>query len=359
MRVIKVLIVDDSKLVRQILTEILNQYHEIEVVGAAEDAFEARDMIKALKPDVLTLDVEMPRMDGVTFLKNLMRLRPMPVVMLSTLTEKGADVTLQALELGAVDFITKPKSAQLMGNLSAFNSALINKIKVAAAVDAKVINRAKLSIPELVPFTADYSEHTIIAMGASTGGTEALRDVLIKMPSNSPAIVITQHIPESFSKRFAERLNRQCKMTVQEATHGQTIEKGNVYVAPGGLHLKVYYHSGKYLCSLCDSVPVNRHKPSVDVMFNSLAALHHANVYSVLLTGMGNDGAHGMLKLKNRGNYGLIQDKKTSLIWGMPGSAFELNAHSEESSLDKVAQTLLNRVSQGMTTTTRSRDVTV
>lgn len=356
---IKVLIVDDSKLVRQILFEILTQHPQIDVVGAAEDPFEAREMIKELQPDVLTLDVEMPRMDGITFLKNLMRLHPMPVVMLSTLTSRGADTTLQALELGAVDFIAKPRSNQLMGNLSAFNMALFNKIKFAASVDVKTL-RSKISpTAGVIKFSTQTCPNTIIAMGASTGGTEALRDVLLRMPSNAPAIVITQHIPETFSKRFSERLNSQCNMSVHQAVQGQQIERGHVYIAPGGIHLKVKYRGGHYVCELCDSAPVNRHKPSVDVMFNSLAKLKDAKVFSVLLTGMGGDGARGMLALKDKGHYTLIQDKSSSLIWGMPGSAFEINAHCGQSPLDNVAQTLLNSISQGKTSTTRSQHVTV
>ena len=356
---IRVLIVDDSKLVRQILTEILNQHPQIEVVGAAEDPFEARDMIKQLKPDVLTLDVEMPRMDGITFLKNLMRLHPMPVVMLSTLTQKGADTTLEALEIGAVDYIAKPKSEHLMGNLSAFNSALYNKVKFAATVDVRSFKSKRASDAGVVKFTKAVCPDTIIAIGASTGGTEAIRDVLLKMPSNSPPVVITQHIPESFSKRFAQRLNSQCNMTVHEATDEQVIEQGHAYVAPGGKHLKVIYRGGRYRCKLCDSQPVNRHKPSVDVMFDSLAMLPGVKVYIALLTGMGGDGAKGMLGLKEKGHYSLIQDKRTSLIWGMPGSAFEINAHCEQSSLDNIAQTLLNSITHGTRSLTRSRNVTV
>jgi len=352
---IKVLIVDDSKLVRQILTEVLSQYPEIEVVGAANGPFEARDMIKELKPDVLTLDVEMPDMDGITFLKNIMRLRPMPVVMLSTLTEKGADTTLQALEIGAVDFIAKPKSETLMGNLSAFNNALVNKIKFASQVNVKA---GSVSSDKEINIKIDalQSRDVIIAMGASTGGTEALRHVLVKMPANSPAVVITQHIPENFSSRFAKRLNGRCKMTVQEATHGQEILQGNVYIARGGQHLQIKQREGKLICCLDNSEPVNRHKPSVDVMFDSLSRIAGIKVYSVLLTGMGADGAKGMLTLKQNGHYSLIQDKQSSLIWGMPGKAFEINAHCQQSSLDSVAETLLNRISQGLTRTSRSRN---
>lgn len=345
MRPIKVLIVDDSRLVRQILTEILRQYCQIQVVGAAEDAFEAREMIKKFAPDVLTLDVEMPKMDGITFLRNLMRLRPMPVVMLSTLTSKGADTTLRALELGAIDYIAKPKSESQMGNLSTFKMALYNKIKFAASVDIKARTHLAATRQTKFSLSNELCANTIIAIGASTGGTEALRDVLAKMPANAPAIVITQHIPESFSNRFAQRLNSQSQMTVHEATQGQVIERGNAYVAPGGLHLRVRRAAGQLICDLSDGAPVNRHKPSVDVMFESLVSLKNVKTYAALLTGMGADGAKGMQVLKDQGHYTLIQDKNSSLIWGMPGKAFELNAHCEESSLDNVAQTLLNKIS--------------
>lgn len=347
MKLIKVLIVDDSKLVREILGEMMANYADVEVVGAAKDAFEAREMIKKLDPDVITLDVEMPKMDGITFLKNLMRLRPMPVVMLSTLTQQGADTTLEALECGAVDFIAKPRSSDLLGNLSSFNEALHQKIQLASQVNIHIKKTGQAQSECEFAANNINLKHKIIALGASTGGTEALRDVLSMLPANSPAVVVTQHIPESFSRRFAKRLNEHCCLSVHEAEHGQIISPGNIYIAPGSQHLTISYINNQYVCQLSDEPPRNRHKPSVDVMFDSLCHLTSAQVYAGLLTGMGNDGANGLLTLKEQGHYTLVQDEKTSMIWGMPGAAFRLNAHWHDVPLNKVAQTLLNNISQG------------
>ena len=349
MKLIKVLIVDDSKLVREILKEILASYPLICIVGEASDAFDARDKIKLLNPDVITLDVEMPKMDGVTFLKNLMRLRPMPVIMLSTLTTKGADITLQALEAGAVDFITKPKSSTLMGNLSAFNNALYNKILLASKVNVDTLKRTNNDefIPSL-ELSSKANEHHIIALGASTGGTEALREILRAMPVDCPPIIATQHIPKTFSGRFAKRLDDICKMKVHEARQGQALEKGHIYIAPGDLHLTIKYVNGRYLCQLEDSSPVNRHKPSVDVMFASLLKLESATIHAGLLTGMGGDGAKELLQLKAQGHFTLVQDKATSMVWGMPRVAYNLNAHCKDVPLNQVAKVLLNSVDNGL-----------
>jgi len=344
MEKIKVLIVDDSKLVREILGEILSEYPLIEVVGKAEDAFVAREMIKLHKPDVLTLDVEMPKMDGLTFLKNLMRLRPMAVIMLSTLTTKGADTTLQALELGAVDFIAKPRSSDLLGSLSAFNNALYNKIKFAASVNIKRLmngtgGRGIVSLTSGLVF-----RHEVIALGASTGGTDALRVALESMPKDAPPVILTQHIPPSFSLRFAKRLNNACEMEVQEARDGQQLLRGNVYVARGDMHLVVVERSGQYFIQLDDGPPVNLHKPSVDVMFDSLTKLKQVKVFAAILTGMGGDGAKSLLALKEAGHYTLVQDEATSMIWGMPGVAFKLNAHCEVKPLNQITKSLLRQV---------------
>ncbi len=341
---IKVLIVDDSKLVREILVEILSQFPLITIVGQAEDAFQAREMIKLHSPDVLTLDVEMPKMDGITFLRNLMRLRPMPVVMLSTLTTKGAEVTLEALELGAVDFIAKPKSSDLMGGLTAFNNALFEKIKFASTVDVSSLGKKAREIKKESALSDIDLTHEVIALGASTGGTEALRVVLDAMPADSPPIVITQHIPQSFSLRFAKRLNGTSLMTVHEARDGLELMRGHAYVAPGNMHLKIIELNGKYYCRIDDGPLVNRHKPSVDVMFNSLLGLSKVKVFAGLLTGMGSDGAKSLLSLKEHGHFTLIQDEQTSMVWGMPGVAQSLNAHCREEPLPNVARTLLQQV---------------
>ncbi|MGJ8693258.1 MAG: protein-glutamate methylesterase/protein-glutamine glutaminase [Thalassotalea sp.] len=345
---IKVLIVDDSTVVRKIVRELLSADPDIEVVGEAENPFVARDLIKSLNPDLITLDVEMPKMDGITFLANLMRLRPMPVVMLSTLTTKGADITLQALELGAIDFIAKPNVETLFGSKSTFSDFLIEKVKQAVKVDqkqhqltSKLIDSGKSSI---LPFNGSGRRNHLIAIGASTGGIEALKVVLSRLPKNSPPIVIAQHIPPTFSERFANRLNAICEVTVQEARHGIKIKEGNVYIAQGAIHLRIEEKNGALFCVFDDSEKVNRHKPSVDVLFRSLIPMAH-NVQAILLTGMGNDGAQGMLELKNAGAKTLIQDKNSSLIWGMPGSAYKLSAHLEQCDLFEISQRMLTYAS--------------
>lgn len=342
MKKIKVLIIDDSTVIREIVKEVLSDDPDIEVIGEAKDPFVARELIKKLQPDLLTLDVEMPKMDGITFLKNLMRLRPMPVVMLSTLTTHGADTTFEALELGAVDFIAKPSFEELQASKSSFKELLISKIKGASSVKSGSKASATLvnSEERVLAFPGCKRINHIIAIGASTGGTEAIKAVITKLPSNSPPIVITLHIPEKFSARFAERMNSQCDVDVQEAKHGQKIKLGNVYIAPGDQHLTVVAKGDGYFCVLENTEPVNRHKPAVDVLFNSLLPYAN-NVQAVLLTGMGSDGANGLLALKEQGAMTIIQDKKSSLIWGMPGSAFKLNAHIVESPLELVSKKLL------------------
>jgi len=341
---IKVLVIDDSSVIRNIVKESLSDVATIEVVGEAEDPYVARDLIKKLNPDVLTLDVEMPKMDGITFLGNLMRLRPMPVVMLSTLTTKGADITLQALELGAVDFIAKPSVEELLATQGSFKKSLVSKIEQAVKVDRKnfQLNNVikKSSISNCLSFAGAKRKNHLIAIGASTGGTEAIKNVLSQLPQSSPPIVVAQHIPKNFSARFAQRLNESCQVQVQEAQHGQKIKEGNVYIAPGDLHLKVVEKGGGLFCNLEDSPEVNRHKPSVDVLFDSLLPVA-GNVQAVLLTGMGQDGAIGMLNLKNGGARTLIQNQASSLIWGMPGRAFAIDAHTEQADLTKIAGKLL------------------
>jgi two-component system chemotaxis response regulator CheB len=338
---VKVLIVDDSSVIRSIIKEVLSDETEIEVVGEAKDPFVARDLIKKLNPDVLTLDVEMPKMDGITFLENLMRLRPMPVLMLSTLTTKGAEVTLKALELGAIDFIAKPSFQELQSIKNNFKSTLISKIKFASKVEHKSRNRSVAPKPLNKPsFLGCKRLNHLVAIGASTGGTEAIRHVLSGLPDNSPPVVITLHIPKVFSAHFANRMNKHCEMEVQEAKHGQKIKNGNVYIAPGDKHLKVESKGGNLFCVLDDSEEVNRHKPAVDVLFNSLIPIAE-NTQAILLTGMGKDGAEGLLNIKNSGGMTIIQTEKSSLVWGMPGTAFKLNAHIRQSDLSEIASTVL------------------
>lgn len=346
---IRVLVVDDSALIRKLLPEILQQDPEIEVVGTANDPFIARDKIKELNPDVLTLDVEMPKMDGITFLRNMMRLRPMPVVMVSTLTEAGADVTLEALELGAVDFVAKPK-VDITHSLDEYAEELISKVKTASTARVQAMSVAREVIPRqsadavLMPKNAPLKFKTtdkLIAIGASTGGTEAIKEVLMRMPADAPGTVITQHIPEAFSKPFAERMNGVSAMTVCEAQDGQQILPGNVYIAPGGQHLLVERSGARFICRLNDGAPVNRHKPSVDVMFRSVAQNIGANAISVMLTGMGNDGAQGMKEMHEAGAPTIVQDEKSSVVWGMPGEAVKLGCVDTVVSLSKIPNAIM------------------
>ncbi|XPF94640.1 protein-glutamate methylesterase/protein-glutamine glutaminase [Colwellia sp. RE-S-Sl-9] len=338
---IKVLIVDDSSVIRSIVKEVLRDEPEIEVIGEAKDPYVARDLIKKLNPDVLTLDVEMPKMDGITFLGNLMRLRPMPVLMLSTLTTQGAEVTLKALELGAIDFIAKPSFKELLSLKENFKETLVDKIKFAANIEHKVTAKA---VSHANAFLGCKRKNHLVAIGASTGGTEAIKHVLLGLPENSPPIVITLHIPKVFSAHFAIRMDKYCCMKVQEAKHGQKIKEGNVYIAPGDQHLKVESKGGALFCILEDSEEVNRHKPSVDVLFNSLLPIAD-NTQAILLTGMGQDGAKGLLALKNNRAMTIIQSEESSLIWGMPGAAFKLNAHRKQTDLLSIAPELLTYAS--------------
>ncbi|MDH5189890.1 MAG: chemotaxis response regulator protein-glutamate methylesterase [Gammaproteobacteria bacterium] len=352
---IKVLIVDDSSLVRKMLTEILSSDRDIEVVGSAADPYMAREKIKTLNPDVLTLDVEMPRMDGLTFLSNLMRLRPMPVVMVSSLTEKGADVTLDALDLGAIDFVSKPK-VDLAHTLQNYADEIIEKVKTASKAKVRAIDPAKIkeSIQTVPKYSADAvlekkgtirnfkTTDKIIAIGASTGGTEAIKEVLMALPADSPGTVITQHIPEAFSGPFASRMDRCSAMTVYEAKDGQQIVPGHVYIAPGDKHLIVERSGARYVCKLSDGPPVNRHRPAVDVMFRSVAQNVGKNAVGVVLTGMGDDGARGLKEIKEAGGPTLVQDEKTSVVWGMPGEAYKIGATDIALPLDKIASKIIS-----------------
>jgi len=350
MKKIRVLIVDDSALIRSMLTEILQSDPQVEVVGAAHDPYDAREKIKKLNPDVLTLDVEMPKMDGVTFLRNLMRLRPMPVIMISSLTDKGADVTLQALEAGAIDFVSKPK-IDVAHTFENYSEEILEKVKTAAGAKVQATGKKKASagkekysadkiIQKSSPPTHFKTTDKLIAIGASTGGTEALRDVISEMPASSPGIVITQHIPVAFSAPFAERLNKNSQMTVCQATDGQQILPGHAYVAPGDRHLLVERSGARFVCHLVDGEPVNRHIPAVDVMFRSVAQNVGANAIAVLLTGMGADGAVGMKEMQVAGSPTIAQDERSSVVWGMPGEAVKLGAADDVLALSKIAERL-------------------
>jgi two-component system, chemotaxis family, protein-glutamate methylesterase/glutaminase len=338
---VRVLIVDDSALVRSVLTEILSADPQISVVGSASDPLIARDKIKQLNPDVLTLDVEMPRMDGLTFLENLMRLRPMPVLMVSSLTAQGAEVTLQALELGAVDFVTKP-ALDVRNGLEAYADMLREKVKTVA----RARPRGRSEVPRAAPVASSRprvlrTTEKIIAIGASTGGTEAIKEVLTAMPPDAPAIVITQHIPAMFSAPFAARMDRCSAMAVCEAADGQQILPGHVYIAPGSHHLLIERSGARYYCRLSDAPPENRHRPSVDTMFRSIVDHVGTNVVAALLTGMGEDGARGLLALRQLGAHTAVQDEASSVVWGMPGAAARLNAAERVLPLDQMAAQLL------------------
>lgn len=339
----RVLIVDDSALVRQVLTEILAADPAIEVVGTAADPLLAREKIKRLNPDVLTLDVEMPRMDGLAFLENLMRLHPMPVVMVSSLTERGADTTLQALSLGAVDFVAKPKLDVARG-LDAYAEEIRSKVKMAARSRVRTIAGGPRRLPQRPASANSLGFRTtdrLIAIGASAGGTEALRVVLEMMPADAPAIVMTQHLPASFSTAFAERLDRHSAMSVREASDGEAILPGHAYLPAGGRHLRVIRDGARWRCRVDDGVPVNLHKPAVDVLFRSVAQNAGANAVGVILTGMGEDGARGLLEMKQAGATTLAQDEASSVVWGMPGSAVRLGAADEVLPLDRIAERIL------------------
>ena len=339
-RPVRVLVVDDSALIRQVMAELLDADPGIMVVGTAADPYIARDKIKQLSPDVLTLDVEMPRMDGLTFLRNLMRLRPMPVVMVSTLTEAGAQVTLDSLALGAVDFIAKPK-LDIARGLTDYAALLVEKVKDAA--HARVTRIA--SAPPGAKYDGPIGYRTtdrLLAIGASAGGTEAIREVLAQMPADAPAIVIAQHIPAAFSGPFAARLNRHSRMTVVEASHDQPLLAGHAYVAAGGRHLRVVRSGARWHCRLGDDDPVRRHRPSVDVLFESVAAHAGRNASAALLTGMGDDGARGLLALRKAGAYTFAQDEASSVVWGMPGAAVALGATDEVLPLSQIAHRLLS-----------------
>src|SRR5450830_401896 len=323
---IKVLIVDDSALIRSVMKEIISSQPDMEVVGVAPDPIIARDLIKQTNPDVLTLDVEMPRMDGLDFLEKLMRLRPMPVVMVSSLTERGSEITLRALELGAVDFVTKPKISIQSGmqdytdmiadKIRAASKASIRPRTVAQANSAKVANEV---LPQLRnPLT---SSEKLIIIGASTGGTKAIKDFLMKMPSDCPGILIAQHMPEGFTRSFALRLDNLCKISVREAAGNERILPGHAYIAPGHSHLKLVRSGANYMTQLDQGPPVNRHRPSVDVLFHSAALSAGKNAVGVILTGMGKDGAVGMLEMRNAGAYNFAQDEASCVVFGMPREA--------------------------------------
>lgn len=350
---IRVIVVDDSALVRSLLAEIINRQHDMECVGTANDPLIAREMIRELDPDVITLDVEMPRMDGIDFLGRLMRLRPTPVVMISTLTERGAEVTLKALELGAVDFVAKPRVG-LSSGLNDLAGPIVDKIRVAAVAQVRRVHRDPVSSGATVSAPAPaagllgrLSTEKLIFIGASTGGTEAIKEVLVHLPADMPAIVITQHMPPGFTTSFAARLNGLCQITVKEAVHGERILPGHAYIAPGGTQFHIGRSGANYVAIVDDGPAVNRHKPSVEVLFKSAAAVVGRNAYGIMLTGMGNDGAAAMREMKDAGSYNYVQDEASCIVFGMPREAIAHGAADEVLPLSQIAPALVARLRGG------------
>jgi two-component system chemotaxis response regulator CheB len=348
----RVVVVDDSALVRSLLSAIIDRQPDMECVGTAADPLVAREMIRSLNPDVITLDVEMPRMDGIDFLAKLMRLRPTPVVMVSTLTERGADVTLRALELGAIDFVAKPKVGVADG-LRLLADDITDKVRIAA----KATLRRPVHAPAAGTAGADaarpaapasvgrLSTEKIVFIGASTGGTEATKEVLVNLPPDCPAIVITQHMPAGFTKSYAARLDGLCRIRVAEARDGERILPGHAYIAPGGTeHLSVERSGANYIARVTEGEPVNRHRPSVEVLFKSAARVVGQNALGIMLTGMGADGAKAMREMRDAGSYNLVQDEATCVVFGMPREAIAAGAAHEVLPLNQIAPRLIERL---------------
>ena len=347
---IRAVVVDDSALVRSLLTEIINRQPDMQCVGAASDPYVAREMIRNLDPDVITLDVEMPRMDGIDFLSKLMRLRPMPVVMVSTLTERGADVTLRALELGAIDFVAKPKIG-ISNGLQQLAQEITEKIRIAAKAQVRKLVTPQPAAPGDAAATpvapsniGRLSTEKIIFIGASTGGTEATREVLTSLPPDSPAVVITQHMPPGFTRSYATRLNGLCRIAVKEAEDGERVLPGHAYIAPGGRHLSVERSGANYIARVQDDEPVNRHRPSVEVLFKSAARVVGPNAIGIMLTGMGADGAKAMKEMRDAGSYNYVQDEASCVVFGMPREAIQAGAAHEVLPLTQIAPQLIERL---------------
>ena len=338
----RVLVVDDSALMRAVLAEIINAAPDLQVLGTACNALEAREAIKTLRPDVMTLDVDMPHMDGLAFLAQVMQLRPMPVVMVSGLTEKDSETTLRALELGAVDFVSKPKTDPV-GSINKYSDEICEKIR-AAALSRKHLNKSVVTVPPVVlpsmlgsALPSKVLQEKLVLIGASTGGTEAIREVLIRFPEKMPGILIVQHMPEMFTASFAKRLDGLCSLHVKEAEQGERVKPGTVYIAPGHSHMLVRRIVGGYQCELSRENPVNRHRPSVEVLFNSAASQVGRNGVGVMLTGMGKDGAQAMYAMRTAGCYNICQDQESSVVWGMPREATINGAAHEVAALRDIS----------------------
>ncbi len=346
---IKVLIIDDSALIRSVLREIVSSQPDMEVVGVAPDPVIARELIRQTNPDVLTLDVEMPKMDGLDFLEKLMRLRPMPVVMVSSLTERGSEVTLRALELGAVDFVAKPKMAIHSGMLD-YSELIADKIRAAARarVRPRSVSSKTAATGQPLPAISNLlsSSEKLIIIGASTGGTEAIKEFLLQMPSDCPGILIVQHMPEGFTRSFAQRLDSLCSIAVKEADHGERVLPGHAYLAPGHSHLSLGKSGANYVTRLDQSAPVNRHRPAVDVLFRSAALYAGKNALGVILTGMGKDGAAGMLEMRQAGAHNFAQDESSCVVFGMPREAIAVGAVHDIASLQVLPRLVLEQIAR-------------
>ena len=352
----KVLVIDDSALIRSLLTEMINQQKDMEVVGAAPDPIIAREMIKQLNPDVLTLDVEMPKMDGLDFLEKLMRLRPMPVLMVSTLTERGSEITLRALELGATDFVTKPKTAISEG-MREYSDIIADKIRTASKAKIACLQRSAKAAAQGATLgmlkNPLISSEKLIIIGASTGGTEAIKSFLLQMPSDCPGILITQHMPAGFTKSFANRLDSLCKISVKEAEDGERVLPGHAYIAPGDKHLLLARSGANYVTKLSDAEPVNRHKPSVDVLFDSAAVNAGKNAIGVILTGMGKDGAAGMARMHAAGSFNYAQNEESCVVYGMPREAVAHGGVDEIAHLTELPKLVLTYLTENSTRSLR------
>mgnify|MGYP000656010283 CR=1 FL=1 len=347
----RVVVVDDSALIRSLLKEIIDRQTDMQCVGVAADPFVAREVIRDTNPDVITLDVEMPRMDGIDFLGKLMRLRPTPVVMVSTLTERGADVTLRALELGAIDFVAKPKIGVADG-MRLLADDITDKIRTASKAQirrsASPVTSTETAptarAPAAISSLGRLSTEKLIFIGASTGGTEATKEVLLGLPADAPGVLITQHMPAGFTTSYAKRLDGLARIRVAEAVDGERVLPGHAYLAPGGFHLSVERSGANYIARVRDGEPVNRHKPSVEVLFESAARVVGPNAFGIMLTGMGGDGAKAMRAMRDAGAYNLAQDEASCVVFGMPREAIAQGAVQEVLTLSQIAPHLLERL---------------
>jgi two-component system, chemotaxis family, protein-glutamate methylesterase/glutaminase len=335
---INVLVVDDSAVVRQVLSRELSKSEGIEVIATAPDPYIARDKIVQLQPDVMTLDVEMPRMDGITFLRKVMQYHPIPTIIVSSLTPKGGQVAMEALAAGAVDVICKPGAAYTVGDIA---TILVDQVRAAARVDCSQLKKSISAVDHKPVLAMTKTTNKIIAIGASTGGTKAIEEVLTVMPRNAPGIVIVQHMPEKFTKSFADRLNSLCTIEVREAESGDSIVPGCALIAPGNNHMIVRRSGARYFVEIKDGPPVFHQRPSVEVLFNSIARFVGANAVGIILTGMGADGAKGLLTMRQSGAVTIAQDEKTSIVWGMPGEAVKCGAAVKVLPLDRIASEAL------------------